>query len=322
MTTPAGSSQAGTTSSRARGYIPNYNPQSKTRLLLSAVHGVLEEYREHWPLTVRQIFYRLIGAHGYDKSEQFYGTLCHHLANARRGRVIPFDAIRDDGVMTYSFEHFANADAFRAMVRRKAQNYQRDLMADQDRHLEVWCEAAGMLGQLAKITEKYSIHAYSSSGFDSLTAKKLLAERICDIGRPAVILHLGDFDPSGESMFNVIEEDVSRFVMADRPHGHCSVEFHRVCLTREQVEEYPLPTAPPKASDTRAKKWRGETCQLEALAPNQIADLLEKAIQAVVDVDLMNQNIRTAEAEKQSLLYLLPAPEGGSTASRKNGEGA
>lgn len=92
MTAPAGSSPPGTTSGRARGYIPNYNPQSKTRLLLSAVHGVLEEYREHWPLTVRQIFYRLIGAHGYDKSEQFYGTLCHHLANARRGRVISFDA--------------------------------------------------------------------------------------------------------------------------------------------------------------------------------------------------------------------------------------
>lgn len=305
-------------SQRPRGYITDYRPQERTKQLLGDVMAVLDEYSEHWPLTCRQIFYRLVGAYGYDKTEAFYDKLCHHIANARRGRIIGFDAIRDDGVATYRFDHYADADAFRAEVRNMAQRYRRDLMADQRFHVEIWCEAAGMLAQLAKITERYSIRCYSSSGFDSLTAKKHLAERICAVGRPAVILHLGDFDPSGESMFNVIESDVSAFVLADRPHGLCSVSFRRVCLTAEQVIAHNLPTTPAKASDSRSKSWKGETCQLEALAPDQIADLLRTAIIDFVDLDLMEENLEIADQERTELLYLLPPPD--STASRKNGE--
>lgn len=81
---------------RARGYIENYNPQAKTRELLAQAQAVLDEYRQYWPLTCRQIFYRLVGAYSYDKTEAAYGRLCHHLANARRARWIPFAAIRDD----------------------------------------------------------------------------------------------------------------------------------------------------------------------------------------------------------------------------------
>ncbi len=104
---------------RSRGYRDDYRPHRSTQELLDAVQTVLTEYREHWPLTVRQIFYRLVGAHGFDKSEKFYSKLCHHLAMARRGRVIPFNAIRDDGVQTVYFEHYADADDFgRRCVRR------------------------------------------------------------------------------------------------------------------------------------------------------------------------------------------------------------
>lgn len=85
---------------RPRGYIAEYRPQAKTRRLLADAQAVLDEYQSYWPLTCRQIYYRLIGAHGYPKTEDFYARLCEHLANARRARVIPFDAIRDDGVTT------------------------------------------------------------------------------------------------------------------------------------------------------------------------------------------------------------------------------
>jgi hypothetical protein len=92
--------------SRKRGYIEDYRPQQKTRALIDSAIAVLDEYEDYWPLTVRQIFYRLVGAHAYPKTEADYKKLCHHLANARRGRLISFDAIRDDGVSTYNFRHF------------------------------------------------------------------------------------------------------------------------------------------------------------------------------------------------------------------------
>ena len=40
---------------RPRGYITHYRPRAKTEALLRLVYAVLEEYRNYWPLTVRQV---------------------------------------------------------------------------------------------------------------------------------------------------------------------------------------------------------------------------------------------------------------------------
>src|SRR6056297_1433516 len=116
-------STAGRKTGRNRGYIAGYRPQTRTRELLDQAQAVLDEYRDYWPLTCRQIFYRMVGAHGYDKTEAAYGRLCHHLANARRARLIPFYAIRDDGVTTYRREHFDSRDDFLRHLRGMAERY-------------------------------------------------------------------------------------------------------------------------------------------------------------------------------------------------------
>lgn len=192
---------------RPRGYIKDYRPQAKTRALLFDVEAVLDEYMSYWPLTCRQIFYRLVSTiSSYPKTEAFYGNLCHHLANARRARLIPFYAIRDDGETTYNLGHFDDEEHFLRHVRRLGESYTGNKLAGQDLHLEVWCEAAGMAPQLFYVAEPYSIPVYSSGGFDSLTSKKRLANRICEIGKRAVILHLGDHDPSGQSIFDSVAQ--------------------------------------------------------------------------------------------------------------------
>ena len=81
---------------RVRGFAP-WSPRGATLQLLDQVRGVLDEYEDYLPLTIRQIFYRLVGAHSYEKTEQAYGRLCEHLNRARRARLISMDVIRDDG---------------------------------------------------------------------------------------------------------------------------------------------------------------------------------------------------------------------------------
>jgi hypothetical protein len=46
---------------RVRGFAP-WSPEKATLALLDQVRGVLSEYADHLPLTIRQIFYRLVGA--------------------------------------------------------------------------------------------------------------------------------------------------------------------------------------------------------------------------------------------------------------------
>ncbi len=297
-----------TKSGRPRGYIDNYKPQRKTRQLLADVQAVLAEYEQYWPLTCRQVYYRLIGAHGYPKTEDFYDNLCNHMANARRARVIPFSTIRDDGVTTYNLDHFDDEEHFLRHVRQLGQGYKRNKLAGQDLHIEVWCEAAGMMPQLYTVAEPFSINVYSSGGFDSLTAKKRLADRICEIGKRSVILHVGDYDPSGESIFDSVAADVTAFVERDRPWATVSVQFIRVALTENQVREHSLPTAPKKASDSRSKSWHGETCQLEALAPDVIAGILRSAILKHIDFDRLSADRRQEQIDKRNISGALPAP--------------
>jgi hypothetical protein len=289
MSRQIGQIAASCNSGRARGYIEEYRPYAKTRALFDQVQVVLDEYREYWPLTCRQIFYRMVGAHGYDKSESAYGRLCNYLANARRARVIPFYAIRDD---------------FLRHVRSMGQRYTRNKLAGQELHIEVWCEAAGMLPQIDDVTAPFSVRAYSSGGFDSLTAKKGLADRIVMVEKPAIILHLGDYDPSGVSTFDSVAEDVTAFVEADRRHGQVTVDVHRIALTRDQVAEYDLPTAPPKVS-THSRNWNGDTCQLEALPPNIIADILKEALWQHIDPSKYLEDCEAEEADREAITQLL-----------------
>lgn len=78
---------------RVRGLAP-WQPGHETRGLLEAVGSVLGEYRNFLPLTIRQVFYRLVGVHSYDKTEAAYGQLVETLNRARRAGFIAFNAIR------------------------------------------------------------------------------------------------------------------------------------------------------------------------------------------------------------------------------------
>src|ERR671920_2247186 len=90
---------------RAKGYAP-WSPRTHTRELIDNVREVLSEYQILLPLTIRQVFYRLVGAYGYPKDENAYERLCNALGRARRAGMLPFEHLRDDGAVTISSEHY------------------------------------------------------------------------------------------------------------------------------------------------------------------------------------------------------------------------
>jgi hypothetical protein len=288
---------------RPKGYISDYRPQRKTKILLSQVLNVLEEYEDYLPLALRQVFYRLVGKFGFPKTENDYDRLSGHVSNARRAGWIPWEAIRDDGVIGGAPLHFFDELDFWRYALDLAHRSGIDATAQQLSRVEVLCEAGGMVSQLRRVTNRYSIPIYSSGGFDSTTAKKDMAERLIQDGRQAVIFHLGDFDPSGESLFDVIAEDVTSFIQTDAPW--MEVEFRRVALTRDQVSLYGLPTAPPKKSDSRSRSWTGQTCQLEAVPPDLIAALLTDSIEQAVDMDVVHEARERDPAFRATLIRKL-----------------
>jgi hypothetical protein len=155
------------THKRPKGYAA-WRPQKKTTRLIMQVKEVLEEYQDHLPLTARQIFYRLVAAYGYPKTEKAAKNLSEHLVRARRAGMIPFDHIRDDGISIMAQAHYRDENAFFKHVHDEAKEYKRDKLARQGLDIRVYCEAAGMMPQLERVCEPYSVPVYSCSGFDSL----------------------------------------------------------------------------------------------------------------------------------------------------------
>ncbi len=98
------------------------------------------------------------------------------------------------------------------------------------------------------------------------------------------------------------------FVEQDRHVSTTKVVSQWVALTAEQVAMHDLPTAPAKASDGRSKNWTGETCQLEALAPDVLADIVRDAIVQHFDLDEFRMILEREKADRAEPLGL---PRGG-----------
>jgi hypothetical protein len=298
---------------RPRGYIEWKPRNEKVIERVEQVLQVLVTYAQHLPLTTRQIFYALVGNYGYDKTEQAYNNLCETLGKARRAKIIAFDDIRDDGVSVMQANAYGSVQSFHDETARRARNYRRGRQHGQAHRIELWCEAAGMMPQLYKVASEFSIPVYSCGGFTSLSAVRAIVDRAVRRNDPTVFLHVGDYDPSGDAIFDAMTRDVVAFVEKDRTLATSAVIPERVALTPQQITAYNLPTAPPKKkkngdwADSRTKNWAGiktGTCQLEALPPNLLAGVVENAIRDWIDQDALDEVMEDERAERAELLGL------------------
>jgi hypothetical protein len=291
------------TQQRPKGWVRDWRPQLKTRKLLAQVDEILDDYVAHLPLTVRQVFYRLVGRYEYEKTEKAATALYEQLVTARRARRLDWRAIRDDGVTHLSpFTRFANASSFFDWLGHEwVDNFELNPAAGQIVGIEVWTEASGMTRQLDRICDPYGVPIYSGSGFDSLTAKLETVERIVKRdqdskrGRQTVILRIGDHDPSGRSIIDSFAEDVIAFLSEydldgdGYPHDLSDLlTVEHIAVTEDQIDEHNLPTAPQKPKDKRAGHM-ARTVQAEALPPDVLAEILEEKIREHLNIPMLEK---------------------------------
>jgi len=279
------------TEKRYQGYC-EWNPREETRYWLKCVNEVLTAYKEYWPLTIRQIFYRLVANYDYSKTEQAYGRLINYLGRARRAQLVPFNAIRDDGAVQRGAMGYDNVEEWLDSVLSDAEDWRYNRMQFQPIRVKIFCEAAGMVPLLADAVADYGVNVYSGGGFNSLTTVRRTAARITHDSRDSIIINFGDYDPSGESIFDSFRQDVEAFVY--QTSTTANVRFDRVALTEDQVEDMGIPTAPPKSTDSRSKNWIGDTAQLEAIPPDELAQMAINAVEAELDLEVL-ENVKERE---------------------------
>jgi hypothetical protein len=280
--------------------------------MLLCMRRIIEEKREFWPLSDREIHYDLLSypplRHSckpdsrYRNDRPCYQDLCDLLTRARLAGEIPFEAIADPTRTVRNWPVDREPGAF---TRRELDNflkgYWRDLQQSQPNHIEIVGEKNTVEGSIRDVAAEFCIPYTLGRGYCSLDPRYKMARRFRASGKEKlIVLVLADFDPEGEDIPNA-------FALSMRDDfGIEKIVAKKVCLTHAQVLERNIPrTFDIKTEGSRyskfAAKYGDRAHELEALPVGDRADLLREAIKSVLDVEAYNREV---EAEKKNAAHM------------------
>jgi len=267
----------------------------ETTDLIAAAAAILAD--QH-PATVRGLCYQLFNRKLIpDMSKKSTAKVSRVLVLARELGIIPWAHIVDETRPVRLRPSWHDPDRYMQTI---ARGYRRDRWADQPRRVLVVSEKGTVGGVLRPITDRYGVPFAVYRGFGSATALHDLADRSVDDDRPLVILYVGDHDPSGRYMSDCdLEQRIDRY-------GGCAY-IERVAVAEGQIAQHGLLTFPAseKTEDVRHPwfvKEHGDTCcELDALNPNTLRDLVEAAIRGHLDKEAWDRAEAIQEVETTSI---------------------
>ena len=245
------------------------------------------------PMTVRQLFYRLVTRGVISKSEAEYkGTVIRLTGEMRLAGRTPFDFIADN--TRWMRKPTTHSGLERALM-RTAQAYRRSIWDDQDVYVEIWLEKDALAGVLYEVTHKWDVPLMVAKGFASLSFLHSAADAIRAIGKPTFLYYFGDHDPSGLVIPRSIEARLRQFV------PDAEIHFERVAVTSEQIEAMGLPTRPTKKTDSRSKNFEGGSVEVDAIEPAVLRQMAEECITKHIDQRTLEATTEIEKAERQTL---------------------
>ncbi len=257
---------------------------------------MIDVLKENRPMTVRQLFYRMVSMGTIDKTEnQYNNTVIRLLSQMRREKIIPFSWIAD------STRWMRKPDSFSSLeeaLHQTAQTYRRALWDNQDAYVEIWLEKDALAGVIYEETEQWDVPLMVTRGYPSLSFLASAAEAIAGCGKPVFLYYFGDHDPSGVDIPRKVERDLRAFA------PDADIYFQTVAVTPGQIEEWGLPTRPTKKTDSRSKNFKGESVEVDAIEPEKLRELVRDCIQPHVDADAL-EVLEVAEESEREILYEL-----------------
>ncbi len=261
--------------------------------LIRRINAVITDYEaQGYSLTLRQVYYQMVARDIIPNNERSYKNLGALINDARLAGLIDWNAIEDRTRNIRGRTHWEKPGD---VIKAAAYNYHLDYWQDQDNYVEVWVEKDALVGVVGRICDQLDLKYFSCRGYVSQSEMWVAAKRLEKRqreGKNIVLLHLGDHDPSGIDMSRDILDRLNVFETDD-------IEFKRLALNMEQVEEYNPPPNPTKLTDSRATKYLsdfGHECwELDALEPKVIDALIKDNVLKFRDEKKYNQ-IKKQEA--------------------------
>lgn len=264
--------------------------RENTKDLIAEAYRVLES---HHPMTLRQVFYRLVAAQVIENRQNRYKSLGRALVRARQDGSIPWEWIEDRLRRPRAVGMWSGLSHFGEAV---VNGYRRDVWLDQPDYLEVWLEKDALSGIFERSLRPYGVTLNVGRGYDSWSSLYEAAGRYGE-GAGVTILYFGDFDPSGEDMVRSLEERLGFW--------DCRPIIDKIAITAEDIERHDLPPNPAKLSDSRSDGFiarHGDNCvELDALPPEVLSEMIKQEVEANMDLDILDE---TREEETEDIAQL------------------
>lgn len=257
--------------------------------LIQIIHDIGEEYAMmNLILTTRQAYYQLVARGHVENTMRSYKRVADLINEAKMAGLLDWDWFED---RTREFQRRGVWSTPEQMVRACAQQFYMDMWSSQERRVFVIIEKEALVGVLSDVCHRFGVPILAARGYPSSTVLRDFAETTLKWQR-AVILHLGDHDPSGIDMTRDLTERLETFA------GY-RFELRRLALNMAQVEEQNPPENPAKTTDARfesyAEQFGESSWELDALEPRYLSNLVRRHI-----VDEINPE-RWVEREQEIL---------------------
>jgi hypothetical protein len=266
----------------------------RTKATISSIKdAIIDILEKDNPQTVRQVFYALTVRGAIKKEEiEYQRTVVRLLTDMREAELIPFEWITDN---TRLMRKPASFSDLKSCLKSTAHFYRRNVWSNMPVYVEIWVEKDALSGVLMTETEVYDVPLMTARGYASISFLYSAAKAIKAKNKPAYIYHFGDLDPSGVDAARDIEAKLRRYAPGAEIH------FERPAVTREQVEQWNLPTRPTKTTDTRAKKFAGSSVELDAIPAAKLRELARGCIEQHID-QKQYEHLKITEGSEREFL--------------------
>jgi len=269
--------------------------QGEWKSTTGLIERAAEILAEESPMTVRQLFYRLVSAGAIQNIRNDYQKVSAALTKARNDGRVDFALIVDRSRPEYRPNVFDDAAQYAKVVRR---SYRKDYWQSQPERCEVWCEKDAVVGSIQVLTDELGVTVRVARGFLSTTRAFELARSIGGRSeKPMTAFYLGDHDPSGR----LIETDLAERI---RAYG-AKFTIKRLAIHAADIAAFRLPPLRVKESDSRAasflRRYSNRCVELDALPPTELRRRIREAVENLIDQELWDRAVKVEKAELASI---------------------
>jgi len=255
---------------------------------LNKIKDILNELKAYKPLTLRQIYYQMVGKGFIENTTSQYTMLSTLIKWARLEGHIDWTDIEDRVRAFHNLTGWTDKQDFiNASLRNFLNGYRRDLLQSQKKYIEIWIEKDALSSIFVRASKDYTVPVVVCRGFSSISFLNDFKERLeYQQDKEIIMLYFGDFDPSGMEMLSAME------ITLRNEMSMTGIEFKRIALLKNDIKKYKLPNDPDalKKTDTRYKKFVDQygsyAVELDALRPDVLTNKITKSIEKEIEKDL------------------------------------